>query len=370
MHLRFRASFLALLLAAFSLHPSPASARCGWQVLSPPDPDPNASELVGVAAITASDVWAFGGSNTSPPLQLQHFDGTSWRLVAAPALPPSAGLNSMRAVSTNDIWAVGYQQPGSQGALPLIVHWDGTNWSVIPNPVGNTNGELFSVVPIGDKYVWAVGFYEPKPLGVQPLIEHFNGHHWVIDNIYNPPSRAVLQAITGTSLNNIWAGGYGGGGAGALIERWNRTTWSWSQSPTNTGNYVDSMSARSSSDVWAVGPPSGGLFVERWDGTAWRSVRYPRGGSAVLAQVDATASTGYTWFVGDTFNGGSTAFVDRYRGQWRDMKVLQVGSSTQLNSVSSIPGSTGGVWVVGQYYDPSSRLHDLAERYACTQGGS
>jgi hypothetical protein len=271
----------------------------------------------------------------------------------------------MRAVSTNDIWAVGYQQ-GSQGLFPLIVHWDGKSWSVVHNPAENQHAALYSVVPIGVTYVWAVGTAYPS--GPQPLIEHFNGHQWVIDKFYIPPNWAVLQAVTGTSLNNIWAGGYGGGGSGALIERWDRTTWSWNQSPTNVGNYIDSMSARSSTDVWAVDPPNeGGLFVERWDGTAWKSVPYPRGGTAVLQQVDATASTGYTWVVGTQGSGSNTsAFVDRYRGQWRDMHVLQAGGYTVLFSIAAVPGSAGGVWTVGDYQDSLGNFRNLAERFTCT----
>jgi hypothetical protein len=101
-----------------------------------PQPRSEFSEPSGVTAIAANDVWAYGGANSNPPLQIQHFDGTSWSLVPAPALPNSAGLNGMRAVSSNNIWAVGYQQPGSQD-LPLIVHWDGASWNVVSNPAGN-----------------------------------------------------------------------------------------------------------------------------------------------------------------------------------------------------------------------------------------
>lgn len=371
MHLRFYETSLALLIAAVSLHPSPASAGCAWQIFKPPNPNPSFNGLVGVTAVAANDVWAFGGSNATPPLQVQHFNGTSWSLVPTPALPPSTRVNSMRAVSSNDVWAVGSQSGGSKGDLPLVVHWDGTRWSVVHNPAENQNATLFSVAPIGVTFVWAVGFLNAGGT-IQPLIEHFNGRRWVTDNVYIPPNQSILQAVTGTSLNDIWAGGYGGGSSGALIERWDRSTGSWNQSPTSVGSYIDSMSARSSSDVWAVGPPnSTGLFVERWDGTSWKPVPYPRGGSAVLWQVDATASTGYTWVVGTQGSGSNTsAFVDRYRGHWRDMKVLEVASYTVLFSIASIPGKAGGVWAVGDYQDSRGNFRNLAERYTCMPGAT
>jgi hypothetical protein len=369
--LRFPASLLGLLLAATSLQSVPA-AGCGWLVFKPPNPDANFSLLGGVTAIAANDVWAFGWSGATPRLQLQHFNGLTWSLVPAPALPTSTLLYSIRAVSSSDVWAVGLQS-GSKGDLPLIVHWDGAGWSVVPNPAGNTNGDLFDVVSIGSTYVWAAGFINAPPQ-IQPLIEHFNGHQWVMDRAYVPPRRAILEAIAGTSLDNIWAGGYGGGGSGALIERWNRATWNWSQSPMSIGNEIISMSARSSNDVWAVGPSGPGqgpTFAERWNGSSWNSVLYPRSGNSYIFQVDATASTGYTWFAGDSYGGSViTAFVDRYRGQWRDMKVLQIGRyETNLGHIAPVP-HTADVWVTGDYADTPGTSHNLAERWTCATGST
>jgi hypothetical protein len=272
----------------------------------------------------------------------------------------------MSARSSNDIWAVGNL---SNKGTPLTVHWDGANWSVVHNPAENQNAFLVGVVTIGDKYVWAAGYINSPPGVIRPLIEHFDGRRWLIDRSYNPPNQSVLQAITGTARSNIWTGGYYNGGGSALIERWDQTTHSWNQSPTSIGNYIDSMSARSSTDVWAVGPPElGGPFVERWDGTSWTSVPYPRGGDAVIGQVSATASTGHTWVVGTIVPAsGYIAFADRYRaGQWQDMRVLQVGSyGTRLGSIAPVPGSAD-VWTVGDYDDSSTVFHNLAERFTCT----
>jgi hypothetical protein len=354
-----------LLLATVPLHPAAGSAGCAWQVFKPPNPDPGFASLVGVTVVAPNDVWAFGVSSASVPLQLQHFDGTSWRLVPAPALPTSAGLSDMRAVSSNDIWAVGYQSGGGRGSLPLIVHWDGSSWSVVPNPAGNLNGQLFGVAPVGKAFVWVAGFVNSHGVS-RPLIEHFDGHRVVVDRSYDPENQSILQAITGTSFSDIWAGGYQGFGSAALIERRDQTAHRWIQSPTRIGSYIDSMSARSPSEVWAVGPPgSGAPFVERWDGTAWKLVPYPRGGSSVLEHIDATASTGYTWVVGIVLSS-ATAFVDRYGGRWTDMRVLQVGRyATRLVSLAPVPQSSD-VWVVGDLDDSPHIIHNLAERYTCT----
>jgi hypothetical protein len=108
--------------------------------------------------------------------------------------------------------------------------------------------------------------------------------------------------------------------------------------------------------------------VEHWDGVAWTSVPYPRdGNSNLIDQVDATASTGYTWLVGQTYNGKNyTAFADAYIGPvWRDMRVRQAGTYwTGLSSVAPVPRSPD-VWVVGSYADSPSGSSNLAERYTC-----
>ncbi len=356
-------TFVSAFVAAAWLTASPSSAlaKCTWQVFEPTDPGTNAV-LQSVSAGSDDDVWAVGISSGSTLSEFQHFDGTTWSLVPASSIPQSAAFFAVSERSATDVWAVGEQPNASLGATAIVAHWDGASWSVVPNPAQNEGSTLFSVVAVGNE-VWAAG-YAATSSNIHPLIEHFNGRRWFVDHSYNPPGQAVLQAITSTSTGDVWAGGYYS--QGALIEKYERRTKRWNQSNSGVGNYIDSMSARSPSDVWAVGPPSlGGLFVERWNGTGWDSVPYPRGGNAVLYAVDAMSS-GDTWFVGTVDSGSSiTGFVDRYRGHWTDMKVIEQGpQNTELAALTSVPGSPN-VWVVGESAPSPSEEHNLAERYTC-----
>ncbi len=338
--------------------------KCQWQVFKPPSQG-SAPLLLSVSADSDSDVWAVGSGGPTTFFQIQHFDGSTWSLVPAPNLSQSANLVSIKARSSGDVWAVGSNPGGSLGMTALTAHWDGTSWTAVPNPAQSENSILLSVETIGRSDVWAAGFRDSSSTGIQPLIEHFDGNRWVVDDINNPRGQAMLQAIAGTSVSNLWAGGYGP--AGSLIESRDRRTRSWISSPTTIETYIDGMSARSTNDVWAIGPPSiGGPIVQRWDGLAWNSVAYPRADNpnAVLYGSNATPR-GH--LVAGLIDGGSeiTAFVDRYRKQWTDMKVIQVGKhNTQIEAVTSVPGSAD-VWVVGAD-GPSPNSHDdLAERYTC-----
>jgi hypothetical protein len=99
---------------------------------------------------------------------IEHWDGTSWSIVASPNPAPGANSNvqGIAAISANDIWAV-----GSIGAAKTLTeHWDGTSWSIIPSPSPAANqNELFAVTALGDGTVVAVGHQEDVNTD-QPLI--------------------------------------------------------------------------------------------------------------------------------------------------------------------------------------------------------
>jgi hypothetical protein len=232
---------------------------------------------------------------------------------------------------------------------------------VVANPAESQNSLLQAAVGIGHKYVWAVGF----TTGTVPLIEHFNGRNWVLDSIEMPPKHGVLQGVAGTSVDSLWAGGYGVGDTGALIERWNPVSESWSEWPNSVGFYISSMSAYSDSDVWALGPPTeGDPFTERWNGSAWTAVPYTRNIGVVLGEVAAAGE--YTWLTG-LKGSGNHSFVKRYRdGAWKDMGLLQTGRYTTYTlAIATVPGSSD-IWVAGQYADSSSGPYrNLLERWSC-----
>jgi hypothetical protein len=122
--------------------------------------------LTGVAAIAGSNVWAVGytittdGSNQPDRTLIEHWDGTRWSVVASPSPASNDTLTGVAARSAGDVWAVGTRQDRS-GAIPidrtLTEHWNGTTWSVVASPNVGANDNLLNGVSATTGDVWAVG---------------------------------------------------------------------------------------------------------------------------------------------------------------------------------------------------------------------
>src|SRR5262249_15305031 len=126
------------------------------------------NQFLGVAAISASDVWIVGADDAStPPGQLaplhttliEHWDGTAWSIVPSPNSASGGYLAGVAALSSTNVWAVG-STDGVYIGQTLIEHWDGATWSIVPSPSpsGATNSYLAGVAGNAANDVWAVGF--------------------------------------------------------------------------------------------------------------------------------------------------------------------------------------------------------------------
>jgi hypothetical protein len=139
-----------------------------WTTVPSPNVNTN-STLRGVAATSATDLWAVGDSignaslgSTSRTL-IERGNGTSWKTVPSPNI--GAGNNVLTGVaarSATDVWAVGYWD-NLAGSIPirstLWMHWNGTTWSIVPSPnVGSGDNTLLGVLaPAGATDAWAYG---------------------------------------------------------------------------------------------------------------------------------------------------------------------------------------------------------------------
>jgi len=130
--------------------------------------------------------------------------------------PPSPGttfnfLHSVAAITSNDIWAVGYYDSNT-----LTEHWDGTSWTVYTNPNTGYQQQLYSVSPILSTYVWAVGFITPTYGGTPvTLTLKWDGTSWTT---VTSPNKGTLDnylrgvaVVPGTSPaagGDIWTSGF------------------------------------------------------------------------------------------------------------------------------------------------------------------
>jgi hypothetical protein len=183
-----------------------------WTVVPSPNGSTISSQLLGVDAVSANDIWAVGSSSTlAAPYEntlIEHWDGSSWSIIPSPN--PSGGsfnkLNGVAVVAANDIWAVGSYSGSTNHSQTLIEHWDGSSWSIVPSPnVGPYGNNLNSVAARAANDVWAVG---ASNNGGNSLILHWDGMSWsVVPSPNIPDWTNQLQSVTAVAADDVWAVG-------------------------------------------------------------------------------------------------------------------------------------------------------------------
>jgi hypothetical protein len=300
---------------------------------------------------------------------------------ASPATKPVQGnLNSVAALASNDVWAVGQLRPEGSPFLALARHWDGTSWSDVP--AEEPYGEFDSVAASGPNDVWFGGLYyddfEPHSLlehwdgstisestldpnsrahpvtsisalsstdawlttgegigdGSASIVEHWDGTSWQIVQTATLHPPHTFTGITAISATDVWLVGYIGCRSYTLAEHWDGQKWSIvrTSNPDNNSNSLLALSVNSTNDIWAVGETGGGegcggghgdkldrqLLTEHWDGTTWSAILPGIKGGHLNAVTGASPDNG--WAVGikppGWYYGGIGVVLQRNGSTW------------------------------------------------------
>jgi hypothetical protein len=254
-----------------------------WQVVTDAKPG-GQHQLWGVDAVSASDVWGVGysGGGGGPSTTLiEHWNGSAWARMTGPN--PGTGsdqLLGVAAISHSNVWAVGSTSDGATEST-LVEHWNGSAWARIASPgVGTDTNRLEGVVAVSPSDVWAAGFYWNGSAN-QTLLEHWDGASWkVMSSPNHGPDSNILEAIDATSSSDVWAAGSWytpSFKSRTLTERWDGNAWTEVPSPNiGTGtNYLSGVDALTTSNAWAVGSRAAGgtwkPLAEHWNGTKWKA---------------------------------------------------------------------------------------------------
>jgi hypothetical protein len=323
---------------------------------------------MGVAALSANNVWAVGSSGDGHGglTLVEHWNGSQWQVVASPNVDGSLSdeLTGVATIATNNIWAVGDYYNASHTQQTLIEHWNGSNWSSVFSPnVASLFTVLTAISALSATNIWAVGNSSGLQ-GYQPLIEHWNGKSW---NIVPSPSsqRGQLKGVAALSTNNVWAVGSAVGiqGIQTLIEHWNGSSWSVvrSSGPGLTTNTLNGLAAVSAHNLWAVGDDTNSLgpsasfapLIEHWNGSSWSIVRNARQGTSDLLNGIAAVSASNIWTVGDyrsSFDpmGPYFTLIEHWNGSsWSVVRSPSPGSlASDLVAVARVPAARS-IWAVG-----------------------
>ncbi len=293
----------------------------------------------------------------------------------AVASPNGTGHNDIfgtSAVSANDVWSVGIQTIAAGYDRTLAEHWNGTAWSIVatPNPATTYWADLNAVKAIATNDVWAVGDYQIDASGsVSTFAEHWNGISWTLTTATsNARTFNWLFSVDAVSSTDVWAvGSSWSAGYFTLVEHWDGNAWSIVQSPNQgiglgfASNQLFSVSAFSSSDVWAAGSFAGTTFqslAEHWNGSTWNLINTPNEtGNNEIASVLALEG-GHALAVGyGKASGGTTP------AQAEAWDLVTAGASTNValagpgscdNIVEAVARSGANVWGVGFWRATSS----------------
>jgi hypothetical protein len=353
---------------------------CGlyWRIVDSPNVGENSDTLQDVAVVTATDVWAVGFYFNSDGIRKTltlHWDGSQWSNVPSPNAGASVEenmLTGVSAVSSNDVWAVGFHWTNNvTEPKDVILHWDGNLWSVVEGPSTTWDVELYDVVAISHNDVWAVG-----GSGGLSLTTHWNGTTW--SNVPSPSDGKYTRftSVSAISSTDVWAAGYSGVGFGtsARIMHWDGQAWTQVSTPnTFTDSTLYGIKAIAPNDVWAVGDYSQNwldylTLTLHWDGTSWSHVPSPNGGEDSFLTAVSAVSSSDVWAVGyyrdEDLSADQTISIRWNGSTWT--RVASPNSQTDSNYFFGVAAvSSGDVWAIG-HYGGSIVLggYTLVERYS------
>jgi len=350
--------------------PSPNGAKCKMPYplcLTPKQ----GNVLYATVAISATDVWAVGAEpNQSAVLTAtlaEHWDGAQWSIIPTPRVSyKQVQLNSVTAVSSDDVWAAGFKDnvscPQQICGKSLVERWDGIAWTQVPSPNPGLADYLYGIAAISQTDVWVGGEeWQESPLIDFPVLMHYNGTNWTS---YSFPQLQLgqISAVFALTSDDVWAvGWYGTVSTGkGLALHWNGKSWRLVPFPTDNLGVVQlrSVSGAASNDVWAVGNVAYyGSYGEleqsarsyRWNGLNWKQLNFPLSGYSYVNGVFATA-TDDVWAVGA--GNGSCGFAYCYATvHWDGNAWSEINNPNSGVLLGVTASSTSDAWAVGDGFN-------------------
>ncbi len=134
-----------------------------WQIIaSPKRTGARFSLLSGVSCPGATNCFAVGfDSNSGYQTLVEHWNGTTWSVMTSPNHPGSYStvLSGVSCPSTTSCFAVGNYTVSSPTTKTLVEHWNGTSWTIVasPNPTRTYTSGLNDASCANTTHCFAVG---------------------------------------------------------------------------------------------------------------------------------------------------------------------------------------------------------------------
>lgn len=269
--------------------PNPPGLQEGWE-------HDRYAVLSDVRCTSASNCLAIGHYKSSDevvrPLA-EHWDGSKWTIIEAPAFPAGASLaqlTNLSCTSASACTAVGYYVDASEAVQALIERWDGSGWTIQPasSPAGASATSLEGVSCSSINQCVAVGEFTNSTGVDKTLAEHWDGSKWSIEETDDPPGELAITRFDDVSCPaadicmavGVHVVRSSGVTRRPLAQRWDGSEWSRKatpEPPSSDGAGFASVSCPSPNSCTAVGSTnviegtdsSPEAFGERWNGASW-----------------------------------------------------------------------------------------------------
>ena len=183
-----------------------------WTAFPLPNVGVQENVLYAVSMPSAGKAWAAGyfvNGKFQQQTLIEHFDGNAWSVIPSPS--PGAEQNilfGVAAISDSDVWAVGAEQDANGLWHTLTEHWNGSAWSVV-NAVdaGSSGNQFYAVKALASNNVYAVGQQSGAGFPSQALVEHWDGKAWNVVTSPADTSASVLPlGVTATASSSTIVG--------------------------------------------------------------------------------------------------------------------------------------------------------------------
>jgi hypothetical protein len=263
------------------------------------NPAPIGSDLRGIWATAADDVWIAGERGA-----VIHFDGEAWSQASQPT---SYDFNAVWASGPDDVWVV--------GGLSAMIHYDGEVWRdySVPEIVS-----FFAVWGSAPDDVWAAG--------LSGALYHFDGVAW---SPWDLATDVDFRSLWGTASDDIWMGTEDG------FRHYDGTVWQPVTSPVGEGGW--GIQGTGPDDVWSATSQA----VLRFDGMDWTDTSIPRNALDSLHGLWIDAD-GTVWTSG-SFPGNDSVLYRYAEGAW-SQEPLGIGDRLLSNLMGA---ADGPLWIVG-----------------------
>jgi hypothetical protein len=310
----------------------------GWDPL-PAIPVTSTYSVAAGKVFSTSDLWALMTyiDNGQPSATTAHWDGNAWQMVPI-VLSSGEGVDfsDIDGTSSNDLWLAGtfYTGPHSSTAIGITAHWDGKEWVQHDTPPIDNYVRLNRVKALSAQDVWAVGTH----------VLHWDGSEW--QGLSDPNVSAEYNDLTALSPDDIWAAGRNGVIGHWDGRNWTQTFIPYASSGADLDTNPVGIAAAAPNDVWAAGSYEGGALLAHWDGNSWTAIPNPVAGFR-SSLTGIVAPGGGFWAVGTRVVDGSgqnTTVLLHNTGQ----PCQTSGPEYPLNPPVPLPGTGSAQFITGE----------------------